>query len=58
VIADPGAVRCSLVELLAAALAHGGAREITLSVRAEGTDAVVAATGGGELRLPAAEVAA
>ena len=59
VIADPGDVRCSLVELLVDALDRRDARgEITLTVRSDGTDAFVEATGGGELRLPAAEVVA
>jgi signal transduction histidine kinase len=59
VIAVPGAVGCSLVELLVDALERSDSRgEITLTVRLEGTDAVVGATGGGELRLPAAEVVA
>ena len=59
VIAAPGDVRCSLVELLVDALERSDSRgEIALTVRSEGTDAVVAATGGGELRLPAAQVVA
>ena len=59
VIAAPGDVRCSLVELLVDALERSDSRgEIALTVRSEGSDAVVAATGGGELRLPAAEVVA
>jgi len=59
VIAAPGDVRCSLVELLVDALDHSDSRgEIALTVRSEGADAVVAATGGGELRLPVAEVVA
>jgi signal transduction histidine kinase len=56
VFAAPGEVQCSLVELLVEALEHDG--PISLTIRAEGTGAVVEATGGGELRLPAAEVAA
>jgi signal transduction histidine kinase len=59
VSADPGDVRCSLVELLVEALERSDSRgEITLTVTSDGADAVVAATGGGELRLPAAEVVA
>ena len=49
---------CSLVELLVDALERSNSRgAIELTVRAEGSEAVVAATGGGELRLPAAEAA-
>jgi signal transduction histidine kinase len=59
VVAAPGDVRCSLVELLVEALDLGGdGGKIELTVRSEGSVAVVAATGGGELRLPAAEVVA
>ncbi len=59
VSAAPGDVRCSLVELLFAALERNDSRgEIALTVRSEGADAVVEATGGGELRLAAAEVRA
>lgn len=59
VFAAPGEVRCSLVELLVAALERSDSRgTIALTVRSEGDDAVVTATGGGELRLPAAEVVA
>jgi len=59
VVGAPGDVRCSLVELLADALEPSDSRgEIALTIRSEGTDAVVTATGGGELRLPAAEVVA
>ena len=59
VVAAPGAVRCSLVELLADALERSDSRgAIALNVRSEGGEAVVEATGGGELRLPTAEVAA
>ena len=58
VVAAPGELRCSLVELLVEALERGGAGAIELTVRSEGGDAVVAATGGGELRLPGAEVVA
>jgi len=58
VVANPGDVRCSLVELLVDALERGDSRgAIALTLRSEGHEAVVAATGGGELRLPAAEVA-
>lgn len=56
VIASPGEVCGSLVELLVAALASSDAhRTITLTVRTEEDEAVVTATGGGELRLPSAE---
>ena len=59
VVAAPGEVRCSLVELLVEALDRSGSGgRIELTVRSEGQVAVVAATGGGELRLPAAEVLA
>ena len=59
VVAAPGEVRCSLVELLVDALERSDSRgAIALTVRSEGSEAVVAATGGGELRLPAAEVVA
>ena len=59
VVAAPGAVRGSLVELLVDALERSGSRgTIALTVRSEGRDAVVAATGGGELRLPKAEAVA
>lgn len=55
VIAAPGEVRCSLVELLHAALERGDpGGVIELAVRSEGNEAVVTATGGGELRLPVA----
>ena len=57
--AAPGGVRCSLVELLVDALDRSDSRgDIALTVRSEGTEAVVEATGGGELRLRAAEVVA
>jgi hypothetical protein len=46
-----------LVELLLEALERSDSRgAIALTVRSEGGEAVVEATGGGELRLPAAEV--
>jgi signal transduction histidine kinase len=51
-VGSPGEARSRLVELLVQALD----REepvIELAVRTEGAEAVVAATGGGELRLPA-----
>ncbi len=58
VFAAPGELRCSLVELLVDALERSNSRgAIELTVRAEGSEAVVAATGGGELRLRAAEAA-
>jgi signal transduction histidine kinase len=56
VVAAPGELRRSLVELLVEAIERSGSRgAIELTVRADGRDAVVAATGGGEVRLPAAE---
>ena len=59
VVAAPGDVRCSLVELLVEALERSDSRgAIALTVRSDGSDAVVTATGGGELRLAAAEVVA
>jgi len=59
VVAVPGELRCSLVELLVDALERSdSAGAIELTVRSEGQDAVVAATGGGELRLPLAGVPA
>jgi signal transduction histidine kinase len=59
VVAAPGEVRCAIVELLVEALERSGSRgTIDLTVRSEGSEVVVAATGGGELRLPAAEVVA
>ena len=59
VVAAPGELRCSLVELLVEALERTDSRgAIALTVRSEDGDAVVEATGGGELRLPSAEVVA
>ena len=59
VVTTPGELSCSLVGLLVDALERGDARgAIELAVRTEGRDAVVAVTGGGELRLPAAEAVA
>jgi signal transduction histidine kinase len=59
VFTTPGELSCSLVELLVDALERSDSRgTIELTVRTEGHDAVVVATGGGELRLPAAEVVA
>jgi len=59
VVTTPGELSCALVELLVEALERTGSRgTIELTVRTEGTDAVVVATGGGELRLPVAEVVA
>ena len=59
VVAAPGDVRCSLVELLVEALERSDSRcAIALTVRSEGSEAIVAATGGGELRLPAVAGAA
>jgi len=56
VVAPAGDVRCSLVELLVEALEGAGSRgTIALTVRSEGADAIVAATGGGELRVLTAE---
>ena len=48
VIASPGDVRCSLIELLVDALDAPGRGPVVELVVAEG---VVTATGGGELRL-------
>ena len=51
---SPGELSCSLVELLVDALERTDSKgTIELAVRAEGSEAIVAATGGGELRLPA-----
>ena len=59
VVANPGEVRCSLVELLVEAVERSGSSgRIELMVRVEGCDVVVVATGGGEVRLPATEVVA
>jgi C4-dicarboxylate-specific signal transduction histidine kinase len=57
VVAAPGDVGSALVELLVDALAQEGpeGRSIELAVRAENGEAVVTATGGGELRLPAVD---
>lgn len=50
--ASPGEVRGSLVELLVEALERPGRpTEVALTVGTEGGEAVVTATGGGELRL-------
>jgi signal transduction histidine kinase len=56
VLAAPGDVACALVELLVDALEEtdGDGSTVELTVRTEGSDAVVTATGGGEIRLPAA----
>jgi signal transduction histidine kinase len=55
VVAAPGEVRCALVELLVDALERSDAKgAIELTVSADGGEAIVAATGGGEFRLPAA----
>ena len=59
VVAAPGEIGCALVELLVEAIQRcDSCGEITLTVSSEGSDAVVAATGGGQLRLPAAEAVA
>ncbi len=59
VVTTPGELSCSLVGLLVEALERSGSRgTIELTVRTDGREAVVAATGGGELRLPVAEVIA
>jgi signal transduction histidine kinase len=59
VAAAPGDLRCSLVELLLDALDGIDSRgAVALTIRSQGSEAVVTATGGGELRLPAAEVVA
>lgn len=55
--AAPGEIHSLLVELLVQALERNDSRgAIALTVRSEGNEAIVEATGGGELRLPAAEV--
>lgn len=57
VVGAPGEVRCALVELLVEALDRSDSTgTIELTVRTEESEVVVTATGGGELRLPAAEV--
>ena len=54
VVASPGELSCSLVELLVDALERSDSKgTIELAVRTEGGDAVVAVSSGGELRLPA-----
>jgi signal transduction histidine kinase len=59
VVAVPGEVRSALVELLVEALERSDSRgTIELTVRSEGSEVVVAATGGGEVRLPTREVVA
>ena len=58
VVAARGELQCSLVELLVDALERVSSGAIELTVRVDGQDAIVAATGGGELRLPVAEVVA
>jgi signal transduction histidine kinase len=55
VLAAPGDVACALVDLLVDALDDsGGAGAVELAVRAENGEAIVTATGGAELRFPAA----
>lgn len=55
VIAAPGDVACALIDLLVDALDDGEAKgSVELAVRTEAGEAIVTATGGGELRLPAA----
>lgn len=54
VLAAPGDVVCALVDLLVEALEAGGS-SVELAVREDGGEAIVTATGGGELRFPAAE---
>jgi signal transduction histidine kinase len=56
VLASPGDVACALVDLLVEALEDRGG-SVELSVRADGGEAIVTATGGGELRFPATEPA-
>ena len=55
VLAAPGDVACALVDLLLDALADGAAKgSVELAVRTEDGEAIVTATGGAELRFPAA----
>jgi signal transduction histidine kinase len=55
VLAAPGDVACALVDLLVDALQQGEPTgTIELAVRSEEGKAIVTATGGGELRFPAA----
>lgn len=54
IVARPGAVSSSLVELLVEALRDRDG-VIELSVRAAGDEAIVTATGGGELRFPTSD---
>ena len=59
VVAAPGALQCSLVELLVEAIERTNGRgAIAITVRPDGNDAIVEATGGGELRVAAGEVVA
>lgn len=54
VLAAPGDVWCALVDLLVDALEEGAAKAVELAVRTENGEAIVTATGGAELRFPAA----
>jgi signal transduction histidine kinase len=56
VLASPGDVACALVDLLVEAIEESGG-SVELTVRTDGGEAIVTATGGGELRLPATEPA-
>jgi signal transduction histidine kinase len=54
VLAAPGDVGCALVDLLVDALDDGATKgSVELAVRTEDGQAIVTATGGGELRFPA-----
>jgi signal transduction histidine kinase len=58
VLAAPGDVGCALVDLLVDALEDGETNgSVELAVRTENGEAIVTATGGGELRFPAANPA-
>jgi signal transduction histidine kinase len=57
VLAAPGEVGCALVDLLVDALEDGAKGSVELAVRTEDGEAIVTATGGGELRFPAANPA-
>lgn len=54
IVAAPGDVGCALVDLLVDALEGDENGSVELAVRTEDGQAIVTATGGGELRFPAA----
>lgn len=54
IVAAPGDVGCALVDLLVEAV-EGAKGHVELAVREDGAEAIVTATGGGELRFPAAD---